>query len=105
VVYVGFRNCSGELEKPHCEWNTLEVVVENKVVHQCVNGKLAIVGTDPFPTEGKVLFQSEGAEVYFRNMHLYPLKQGESKVLLVVVEGDGGSPSGSLQWKKSKASR
>jgi hypothetical protein len=71
---VGFRNSSGELEKPHGEWNTLEVVVEDKVIHQYVNGKLAIVGTDPFPTEGKVLFQSEGAEVYFRNMRLYPLK-------------------------------
>lgn len=71
---VGFRNSSGELEKPHGEWNTLEVVVEDKVIHQYVNGKLAIVGADPFPTEGHVLFQSEGAEVYFRNMRLYPLK-------------------------------
>ncbi len=71
---VGFRNTTGEFEHPHGEWNTLEVIVEDKVVRQYVNGKLANVGTDPFPTEGKVLFQSEGAEIYFRNIQLSPLK-------------------------------
>jgi len=71
---VGFRNSSGELEKPHGEWNTLELVVEDKVIHQYVNGVLAIVGTDPFPTEGKILFQSEGAEIFYRNIQLFPLK-------------------------------
>jgi len=71
---VGFRNSSGELEKPHGEWNTLELVVEDKVIHQYVNGVLAIVGTDPFPTEGKILFQSEGAEIFFRNLQLFPLR-------------------------------
>ena len=71
---IGFRNPSGEFEKPHGEWNTVEVVVEDKVIRQYVNGKLANVGTDPFPTDGKILFQSEGAEVYYRNIQLFPLK-------------------------------
>jgi hypothetical protein len=39
-----------------------------------VNGKLANEGTDAFPLTGKILFQSEGAEVYFRKIKLYPLK-------------------------------
>jgi hypothetical protein len=39
-----------------------------------VNGKLVNEGTDPFPNQGKILFQSEGAEVYFRNIQLYPLQ-------------------------------
>ena len=71
---VGFRNTSGEFEKPHGQWNTLEIVVEDKIVRQYVNGTLANVGTDPFPAEGKILFQSEGAEIFFRNIQLYPLK-------------------------------
>ena len=71
---VGFRNDSGEFEKPHGEWNMLELVVEDDVVLQYVNGKLVDVGTDPFPKDGKILFQSEGAEVYFRNIQLFPLK-------------------------------
>ena len=70
---VGFRNSSGELENPHGDWNTLEVIVEDKVVRQYVNGKLANVGTDPFPTEGRILFQSEGAEVFFRNIQIFNL--------------------------------
>lgn len=71
---VGFRNTSGELENPHGQWNTLEVVVDNNIIRQYVNGKLANVGTAPFPVDGKILFQSEGAEVFFRNIQLFPLK-------------------------------
>jgi hypothetical protein len=43
-------------------------------VWQYVNGKLANEGTDAFPASGKILFQSEGAEIYFRNIRLSPLK-------------------------------
>src|ERR1700712_781949 len=32
----GFRNTSGELEKPHGEWNILEVVVDDKNITQYV---------------------------------------------------------------------
>jgi hypothetical protein len=71
---VGFRDPVGEVEKPHGEWNVLELVTEGKDVKQYVNGKLANEGTDPSPASGKILFQSEGAEVYFRDIKLYPLK-------------------------------
>lgn len=71
---VGYRDPVGELEKPHGEWNTLELVTQGNQVRQYVNGKLANMGTNPFPDQGKILFQSEGAEVYFRNMKVYPLK-------------------------------
>src|ERR1700712_4449258 len=71
---VGFRDPVGEVEKPHGEWNVLELVTQGKDVKQYVNGKLVNEGTDPSPASGKILFQSEGAEVYFRDMKLYPLK-------------------------------
>jgi hypothetical protein len=71
---VGYRDPVNELEKPHGEWNVVELVNRDGHVWQYVNGKLANEGTDAFPTSGKILFQSEGAEVYFRNMKLYPLK-------------------------------
>lgn len=50
---TGFRNPSGELEKPHGEWNVLELVVDGNHVKQYVNGQLANQGTDPFPRGGK----------------------------------------------------
>jgi hypothetical protein len=71
---VGFRDPVGEVEKPHGEWNVLELVTQGNTVKQYVNGKLVNEGTDPSPASGKILFQSEGAEVYFREMKLYPLK-------------------------------
>ena len=71
---AGFRDAKGDLEKPHGEWNLLELITQGNDVKQYVNGTLANEGTDPFPTEGKILLQSEGAEVYFRDVVLYPLK-------------------------------
>jgi hypothetical protein len=72
---VGFRDAVGDLEKPHGQWNVLELVTQGNDVKQYVNGKLANEGTDPSPAEGKILFQSEGSEVFFRDIRLYPLKQ------------------------------
>ena len=71
---VGFRDPVGEVEKPHGEWNVLELVARSNDVKQYVNGKLVNEGTAPSPASGKILFQSEGAEVYFRDIKLYPLK-------------------------------
>jgi len=71
---TGYRDPTNELEKPHGEWNVVELVNRDGHVWQYVNGKLANEGTDAFPSSGKILFQSEGAEVYFRNIKLYPLK-------------------------------
>jgi len=71
---TGFRDSIGDLEKPHGEWNVLELVTQGNNVKQYVNGKLANEGTDPSPTAGKILLQSEGAEVFFRNIKLYPLQ-------------------------------
>ncbi len=71
---VGYRDPVNELEKPHGEWNLVELVNRDGHVWQYVNGKLANEGTDAFPSSGKILFQSEGAEVYFRNIKLYPLQ-------------------------------
>lgn len=72
---AGYRDPVGELEKPHGEWNLLELVAQGDHVKQFVNGKLANEGSQAFPSSGKILFQSEGAEVFFRNVKLYPLKK------------------------------
>jgi hypothetical protein len=71
---TGFRDPTNELEKPHGEWNVVELVNRDGHVWQYVNGKLANEGTDAFPLSGKILFQSEGAEVFFRDIKLFPLK-------------------------------
>jgi hypothetical protein len=71
---AGYRDPVNEVEKPHGQWNVVELVNQNGHVKQYVNGKLANEGTDAFPSSGKILFQSEGAEVFFRNITLSPLR-------------------------------
>jgi hypothetical protein len=70
---VGYRDPTGEVEKPHGKWNVVELVVQGGHVKQYVNGKLVNEGSDAFPASGKILFQSEGAEVFFRDIKVYPL--------------------------------
>jgi hypothetical protein len=70
---AGYRDPSGEVERPHGEWNEVELIARGDTVRHYVNGKLVNEGVHPFPSEGKIVFQSEGAELYFRNIMLYPL--------------------------------
>ena len=72
---TGYRDPNGEIEKPHGEWNLVELVVQGDNVKQYLNGKLVNEGTKAYPASGKILIQSEGAEVYFRDIKLYPLKR------------------------------
>jgi hypothetical protein len=60
-------------EKPLGEWNTLEVVCAgDKILHK-VNGEVVNEGSGASVTKGKILLQSEGAEVFFRKVELKPL--------------------------------
>jgi hypothetical protein len=70
---AGYRDPNGDPEHPHGEWNEVELVARGDTVRHYVNGKLVNEGVHPFPSEGKIVFQSEGAELYFRNIMLYPL--------------------------------
>jgi hypothetical protein len=71
---TGYRDPVDDLEKPHGKWNLLELVVDHDRILYFVNGKLANVGTNANPTQGKILFQCEGAEVFFRKMQIANLK-------------------------------
>jgi hypothetical protein len=70
---LGFRG-SQDVESPGLEWTRLEAVVEKGNLTYYVNGKLVNAGTDSSWTEGKIMIQSEGAEIYFRKIDLEPLK-------------------------------
>lgn len=72
---VGYRDPQGEVEKPTGEWNVLELLADSDQVRYWVNGKLVNEGSGAGLTRGRILFQSEGAEVFFRNLELRPLKK------------------------------
>ena len=72
---AGYRDPNGEVEKPRGQWNRLELIAAGDTVRYYVNGKLVNEGTGAEPRRGKILFQSEGAELYFRRIELTPLKK------------------------------
>lgn len=63
-----------EIENPHGEWNTIEVLCQDDRLRITVNGHVTMDGTRADPHAGKILVQSEGAEVLFRKIDLYPLR-------------------------------
>ena len=70
---LGFRGAQ-DVESPGLEWTHIEAVVSGNRLQYFVNGKLVNEGTDSSFTEGKIMIQSEGAEIYFRRLDLEPLK-------------------------------
>jgi hypothetical protein len=70
---LGFRG-KDDVENPAGEWNTLECVCAGDKITNILNGKVVNEGTNASHTRGKILFQSEGAELFFRKIELLPLK-------------------------------
>jgi hypothetical protein len=62
-----------DLEKPAGEWNRMEVVCDGDTITNIVNGYVANVGIKSSLTQGKIQFQSEGAEIFFRTIEIRPL--------------------------------
>jgi hypothetical protein len=66
-----------DAEKPTGEWNTIEVVCEGDKITNIVNGVVVNEGVHASETKGRILLQSEGAEVYYRNLEVRPLSQSK----------------------------
>jgi len=71
---VGFRG-ENDVEKPHGEWNRLECICDGGSITNILNGKVVNKGIKASHTKGKILFQSEGAELFYRRIDLKPLKK------------------------------
>ena len=79
----GYCMRSANFEKPHGEWNTLELICfENKSLH-IVNGQVVMILKDSRYVEddkkipmnkGKIQLQSEATEVYYKNIEIRNLE-------------------------------
>jgi hypothetical protein len=69
---VGFRG-KQDVQSPGLEWTRLEVICDGGRVTQLMNGVKVNEGFDSLPSAGKILLQTELAEVYVRTFDLYPL--------------------------------
>ena len=69
---LGYRG-PRDVEKPAGEWNLQEVYCDGDTITNLVNGLVVNVGTKASQSEGKIQFQSEGAEIHFRTIEIRPL--------------------------------
>ncbi|MFT3936439.1 MAG: DUF1080 domain-containing protein [Chitinophagaceae bacterium] len=59
-----------DAEKPNGEWNTIEIISYNGTCVHIVNGTVVNYGTNASLKGGRILLQSEYAEVYYRNVRI-----------------------------------
>jgi len=78
-------------EKPTGQWNTLELYCLAQTSVHVVNGatnmiltglRRSVDGREVALTKGKIQFQSEGAEVFYRNIAIRPITEIPASVLL-----------------------
>jgi hypothetical protein len=62
-----------DAEKPTGEWNRVEVIANKGKITYIVNGVVVNEGEDPSVNEGKIIIQSEGAEIYYRKIEITEL--------------------------------
>ena len=71
---VDFRGRQ-DVESPFGEWTKCEIIARDNTLTYYVNGQLVNRVTDLNITKGKIFFQTEGAELWYRNIELTPLKK------------------------------
>ena len=70
---LGFRGRQ-DVESPLGEWTTLEVVAQGDRLTYLVNGKVVNEAYGVTYRDGRIMIQSEGAEIYVRRIDLEPLR-------------------------------
>jgi hypothetical protein len=72
VDILDFRG-SRDVESPVGEWTRLEVICDGDTITNIVNGRVVNRGFDADLTSGKILIQSEAAEIYIRRVEVRPV--------------------------------
>jgi hypothetical protein len=73
VDVLGFRGAD-DVENPVGKWNKIEIICQGDSIVSILNGRIVNTGTRTSLSSGKILFQSEGAEIFFRRIELHPAK-------------------------------
>ncbi len=67
-----------DVEAPVGGWNRMEVICDGDRITCLLNGVVVNAGSGSSLSSGKILFQSEGAEIFFRKIEIRPLlKRGD----------------------------
>jgi hypothetical protein len=77
---VGWRDVKGfrppnDIERPHGEWNTLDIVALDGKIFVQLNDHVANFAKQANPTAGRIGIQSNGAEIIFRTITLQEFRK------------------------------
>jgi hypothetical protein len=61
------------VEKPVGEWNQYEITCKGDSIRRVINGELVNEGSEAELSKGRILLQSEGAEIHFKDVVLKQL--------------------------------
>ena len=92
---VGFRGRE-EVELPFGQWNRLEVIAKGDTLQYILNGSIVNEAFECKPSEGKILLQTEGAEMIVRRYELNPLGQAPNRSSSQSLGNAKTPPSGDL---------
>jgi hypothetical protein len=71
---LGFRGRQ-DVESPWGQWTRMEVIARGDSLTYLVNGKVVNEGTAASFAGGRIIIQSEGAEIFFRKIELTPAEE------------------------------
>jgi len=70
---------TADAERPVGEWNEYEAIVDGDTATIKVNGKEVNRATGCERAPGKIVLTSEGQEIHFRNVRIYPKREAAGK--------------------------
>ena len=70
---TGFRGAN-DVETPALGWTRIEVIADEDALLYYVNGSLVNAASNASVTDGRIMIQSEGAEIFVRKFELHPLR-------------------------------
>ncbi len=79
---VGFKELldtrgKDDVASPLGEWTKVECICRGNRITVRINGKTVNEAYDVFPAAGKILFQNEGHEIFFRNLSIRPVARND----------------------------
>jgi len=69
----GFRGAR-DVESPAGQWTRIEAICDGDKMTNIVNGTVVNIASGSLLRKGKILFQSEGAEIFYRRIEITPLR-------------------------------
>jgi len=90
ITFIPLTIKKGDAENPSGQWNTLDLYCHGDTSIHVVNGKVMMVlyhnqqsenGKDLPLTKGRIQLQSEGAELFYRDIRIQPIDHLPSELM------------------------